>query len=152
AQMSFGIDALRATGAVALIGHFSCLLAEGHGAAGAPEEGLRVLAEVDPSRALALSSEIARLRGELLLQAARGSREAQDQAEPCFHEALKISREQKAKSMELRASLSLSRLMVLQGRRVEARMALRGIFGSFTEGFDTPDLRDAMKLTQALEG
>jgi class 3 adenylate cyclase/predicted ATPase len=151
AQMSPGIEALRATGAVALIGHFSCLLAEGHAAAGKPEEGLRVLMGADPSRALALSSELARLRGELLLQAANGSREAQDQAEPCFLEALRISREQKAKSMELRAALSLGRLRIRQGRRTDAKAALSGIFNSFTEGFDTPDLRDALKLLRELE-
>jgi class 3 adenylate cyclase/predicted ATPase len=151
AQMVPGIEALRATGAVALIGHFSCLLAQGHAAAGKPDEGLRVLAAADPTRALALSSELSRLRGELLLQAADGGRDVQDQAEQCFREALKISREQKAKSMELRAALSLCRLRIRQGKRVEAREALDGIFGSFTEGFDTPDLRDATKLMRELE-
>ena len=151
AQIVPGMEALRATGAVALIGHFSCLLAQAYAAAGKPEEGLRVLADADPARALALSSELSRLRGELLLQAADGSREAEDEAEKCYREALKISREQKAKSMELRASLSLCRLMTRQGKRAEAREALDGIFSSFTEGFDTPDLRDAMKLMQELE-
>ena len=53
--------------------------------------------------------------------------------------------------MELRASLGLCRLMIRQGKRAEARDALGGIFSSFTEGFDTPDLRDAMKLMQELE-
>jgi hypothetical protein len=110
-----------------------------------------VLAAADPSHALALSSEMSRLRGELLLQAANGGRDAEDQAEQCFGEALTISREQKAKSMELRASLSLSRLMVRQGKRAEARKALAGILNSFSEGFNTPDLRDAMKLMQELE-
>jgi predicted ATPase len=86
-----------------------------------------------------------------LLQAADGGRDAQDQAEQCFREALMISREQRAKSLELRASLSMSRLMVRQERCTEAREALAGIFNSFTEGFDTPDLRDAMKLMQELE-
>jgi predicted ATPase len=53
--------------------------------------------------------------------------------------------------MELRAALSLCRLRIRQGKRVEAREALDGIFGSFTEGFDTPDLRDATKLMRELE-
>jgi class 3 adenylate cyclase/predicted ATPase len=150
AQMVPGINALRATGAVALLGHFSCLLAEAHAVAGKPEEGLRVLADADPTRALALSSELSRLRGELLLQAGDGGPAALDQAEQCFRQALTISREQSAKSLELRASMSLSRLMVSQDRCAEARKALAGIFSSFTEGFDTPDLRDAIKLMQEL--
>ena len=152
AQMMPGMDALRATGAVALLGHFSCLLAKAHAAAGRPKEGLRVLSTVDSSRALALSSELVRLQGELLLMEAAGdSGDAEDRAEQCFHEALRISKEQRAKSMELRASLSLSRLMVRRGRRADARDALAGILSSFTEGFDTPDLRAATELIQELE-
>jgi class 3 adenylate cyclase/predicted ATPase len=150
AQMSLGVEALRATDAVALMGYFSLLLAEAHAAAGRPEEGLRVLAAVDVTRAQCFASELSRLRGELLLKAGDGSRAVQDQVEECFHQALTISREQRAKSMELRASMSLSRLMVHQSRRADARKALAGVFSSFTEGFDTPDLRDARKLMEEL--
>jgi class 3 adenylate cyclase/predicted ATPase len=149
-QMCLGLDALRATGAVALMGYFSGLLAEALAEAGKPEEGLRVLAGVDVTRALCFASLLSRLRGELLLKVGDGSGAVQDQAEQCFREALNISREQSAKSPELRASMSLSRLMVHQSRRADARKALAGVFSSFTEGFDTPDLRDARKLMEEL--
>jgi class 3 adenylate cyclase/predicted ATPase len=151
AQMRLGVEALRATDAVALMGYFSGLLAETLAEAGKPEEGLRVLAGADVTRALCFASLLSRLRGELLLKVGDGSRAVQDQAEQCFRQALTISREQGAKSMELRASMSLSRLMVHQGRRADARQALAGIFSWFTEGFDTPDLRDARKLMEELE-
>jgi predicted ATPase len=148
--MSLGLEALRATDAVALMGYFSCLLAEAHAGAGRPEEGLRVLAGVDVTRALCVASELSRLRGELLLKVGDGSRALQDQVEECFRQALTTSKEQSAKSLELRASMSLSRLMVQQSRRADARKALVDVFSSFTEGFDTPDLRDARRLMEEL--
>jgi len=74
----------------------------------------------------------------------------QAEAEQCFRQALTISTEYKAKSFELRAAMSLSRLWLRQGKRLEARQALGEIFGSFTEGFDTPDLRDAKMLLDEL--
>jgi predicted ATPase len=149
-QMSLGVEALRATDAVALMGYFSCLLAEAHAEAGRPEEGLRVLAGVDVTRAQCVASELSRLKGELLLRVGDVSGAVQDQVEQCFRQALTISRAQSAKSLELRASMSLGRLMVQQSRRADARKALAGVFSWFTEGFDTPDLRDARKLMEEL--
>jgi predicted ATPase len=64
--------------------------------------------------------------------------------------ALTVAREQQAKSWELRASTSLARLWRDQGKRTEARDLLAPIYGWFTEGFDTPDLKDAKALLDQL--
>ena len=71
-------------------------------------------------------------------------------AEACFDKALRIARRQEAKSPELRAATSLARLWVEEGRRAEARDLLAPVYGSFTEGFDTQDLKDAKALLDAL--
>ena len=71
-------------------------------------------------------------------------------AEQSFHTALEISREQRAKSWELRATTSLGRLLRDTGRRDEARAMLTEIYNWFTEGFDTADLKDAKALLEEL--
>jgi predicted ATPase len=76
----------------------------------------------------------------------------QAEAETCFRQALDIARRQQAKSWELRAALSLSRLWQHQGRRAEANELLVPIYGWFTEGFDTADLQEAKVLLDELEG
>ena len=83
-----------------------------------------------------LLAETYRLQGEVLLRRGKG-------AEECFRKALDIARRQQAKSWELRAAMSLSRLWQQQGKRDEARELLPPIYGWFTEGFDTADLREA---------
>jgi predicted ATPase len=72
------------------------------------------------------------------------------EAETCFHQALAIARHQQAKSLELRAAMSLARLWQQQGKRTDARELLVPIYGWFTEGFDTADLQDAKALLEAL--
>jgi len=72
------------------------------------------------------------------------------EAEACFHQALAIARRQQAKSLELRAAMSLSRLWQRQGKPVEARDLLALIYGWFTEGFNTADLREAKALLEEL--
>ena len=72
------------------------------------------------------------------------------EAEGCFHRAIEIARSQKARSWELRAATSLARLWRDQGRRNEARSLLAPIYGWFTEGFDTADLKDAKALLDEL--
>jgi predicted ATPase len=72
------------------------------------------------------------------------------EAETCFQQALSIARRQEAKSWELRAGMSLSRLWQQQGKRDEPRQLLAPIYGWFTEGFDTPDLQEAKALLEAL--
>jgi predicted ATPase len=88
-----------------------------------------------------------RVKGELLL---RRSAKHHAEAERCFRQALEIARRQGAKSQELRAAMSLSRLWQHQGKRGEARELLAPIYGWFTEGFDTADLQEAKTLLAAL--
>jgi predicted ATPase len=94
-----------------------------------------------------LLAEAYRLRGEFLLR-----QEVPDapQAEACFQQALTVARRQQAKSWELRAAISLSRLWQHQGKRDEAHQLLAPIYGWFTEGFDTADRQEAKALLQAL--
>jgi predicted ATPase len=100
-------------------------------------------------------AELHRLRGELLLLAGQPTpHEAGDrvsQAELCFRQALEIARSQQSKSLELRAGSSLACLWAQNGKRVEARDLLAPIYGWFTEGFGTPDLRDAKALLETLQ-
>jgi predicted ATPase len=74
------------------------------------------------------------------------------EAERCFRTAIEIARRQSARSPELRATTSLARLLDEQGRREEARTTLAEIYGWFTEGFDTADLKDAKALLEELNG
>jgi predicted ATPase len=73
-----------------------------------------------------------------------------NQVEYCFRAAIDIARAQSAKSWELRATTSLARLLATQGHRDEARTMLAEIYGWFTEGFDTADLKDAKALLDEL--
>ena len=94
-------------------------------------------------------AELHRLKGELLSQqrvATHGESSVLVEAEAHFHEALAIARRQQAKSLELRAAMSLSQLWQRQGKRTEARQLLAGVYHWFTEGFDTADLQEAKAL------
>ena len=98
-------------------------------------------------------AELHRLRGELLLQGAdRADRSALpgDEAEASFRQAIAIARRQKARSLELRAALSLTRLQACLGQRSEALASLADVFDWFTEGQDTPDLREARALLEGM--
>jgi predicted ATPase len=139
----------RATGMEAWMSHFIALLAAAYEIAGQIEESLTLLDE-----ALQLSertgerwfaAEANRHKGELLLR--QGHAEA---AEELYRKALSIAREQEAKLWELRAAASLARLRRDQGRRAEACDLLAPVYGWFTEGFDTPDLKEARALLDAL--
>ena len=88
-----------------------------------------------------------RLKGELLLALPAAH---QAEAEACFREAIALARSQSAKSWELRAVLSLSRLYRQQGKMEEARPMLAEIYGWFTEGFDTADLQEAEALLEVI--
>lgn len=76
--------------------------------------------------------------------------EAAREAEECFLKAIEISRRQQAKSLELRAVISLTRLWQQQGKQQEARRRLAEIHHGFTEGFDTEDLKEAKTLLEEL--
>jgi predicted ATPase len=150
-QMHQGMTAVLATGQE--LGRPFCLvlLAEVAGQVGQAAEGLRLLGEAlavmaDSGRG-DLLAEAYRLQGEFLLRQA-GPDAAQ--AEASFQQALTVARRQQAKSWELRAAMSLSRLWQWQGKRDEARQLLAPIYSWFTEGFDTADLREAEALLEEL--
>jgi predicted ATPase len=149
AQMHQGMAAVLATGQELSRPLHLVLLAEAAGHAGQVEEGLRLLIEalesLETSGRGDLLVEAHRLRGELLLRQATPDAA---QVEACFQQALAIARRQQAKSWELRAATSLSRLW--QGKREEARALLAPIYGWFTEGFDTADLQEAKRLLDEL--
>jgi len=118
---------------------------------GAIDEGLGVVTDAlgmaDETGSRLWNPEFYRLKGELLL--ARDPAAGPD-AETAFRQAIDVARGQSAKSWELRAALSLSRLWQRQGNRDEARRLLQEIYGWFTEGFDTADLRQARALLDEL--
>jgi predicted ATPase len=151
AQMRQGLADRRATGTELARPYFLGLLAEASGHEGQVDEGLAVLAEartaVDTTGERLYEAEILRLTGALLLKQAMAD---EPQAEACFHQALAVARHQQAKSLELRAAVSLSRLWQRQGKCHAARMLLAPIYGWFTEGFDTPDLQEAKALLEQL--
>ena len=113
--------------------------------------GLKVLAAlvaaVEKTGEGFYEAELHRLKGELLLQQVVPD---EHQAGACFQQALAIAHRQEAKSLELRAAMSLARLWQSQGKRTEAHELLAPIYGWFTEGFDTADLQEAKTLLEAL--
>jgi len=131
--------------------HIMVLLTAACEIAGEIEEGFTLLDEalqiVERTGERRLTAEINRHRGQLLLR--EGHTEA---AEELYHKALGIAREQEAKLWELRAAASLARLRRDQGRRTEARDLLAPVYGWFTEGFDTQDLKEAKALLDEVGG
>ncbi|MBL7183608.1 MAG: AAA family ATPase, partial [Anaerolineae bacterium] len=149
AQIRQGVARLRATGSEFHHPHFLSWLAEGHAKAGQVEEGLARLAEalglVERTGERYYEAEIHRLRGDLLWMQGNGP-----EAEAEYDKAIQVARQQSAKSLELRATMSLSRLLQTQGKQEQARQLLAEIYSWFTEGFDTPDLKDARALLDEL--
>jgi predicted ATPase len=147
AQVRQGIAAWRATGAALLVPYFCTILADVADQLGHPEDGLQGLGEaytlVEQHDERWWEAEIHRLRGVLLL---RQTGTPQAEAETWLQRALDVARHQEAKSLELRAATSLSRLWQRQGQRAEAHALLAPIYGWFTEGFDTADLQEAKAL------
>jgi class 3 adenylate cyclase/predicted ATPase len=147
AQMRQGRAALEATGAQLFVTHPVSLLVKAHTNAGRAEEGLTVLGEalamVTRTGDGAWDAELYRLKGELVLAVSR-SRHAE--AEACFRQAIDIASTRRAKSLELRAAMSLSRLWERQGRKDAARRLLGELYPWFTEGFETADLKEAKAL------
>jgi predicted ATPase len=153
AQMRQGLTAWVATGAETHRTYFLGLLAEALGRGGRIDEALDVLAAalvmMHGTGTVFYGAELHRLQGEFLLRRA-AARGASREAEACFHRALDLAQHQQAKSLELRAAMSLTRLYQQRGRPAEARPLLAGCYGWFTEGFDTPDLREARGLLEQL--
>jgi predicted ATPase len=151
--MRQGLTAYEATGAELERPYSLALLAEAYGHVGQTAEGLHLLAEalglVDTRGDRWCEAELYRLKGDLLLTL---SPPHQTEAEACLHQALAAARRQQAKSWELRAAMSLSRLWQQQGKCQEAHDLLAPLYGWFTEGFDTADLREAKALLEELSG
>jgi predicted ATPase len=145
-----GLDTYRATGAAVLYTYWAVLLAEALGRVGAAEEGLRVLdaalATIPDSGEQRSEAELYRFKGELLQHLPGHLQQADLTPEACFHQALDVARRQQAKSLELRATVSLGWLWMAQGKRSQACQLLEGIYSWFSEGFDTPDLQAAKAL------
>jgi class 3 adenylate cyclase/predicted ATPase len=145
-----GLAAYRSTGAELWMPHHIALLARACEIAGQMEDALTHLGDalqiVERTGERWFAAELNRHKGQLLLQ--QGHTEA---AEELYRKALGIAREQEAKMWELRAAVSLARLRRDRGRRTEARDLLAPVYGWFTEGFDTPDLKDTKALLDELE-
>lgn len=182
AHLRRGLVAFRETGAEMTRPHSLTLLAERQGQVGQVEEGLTILTEALDITAMTserwFEAETYRLKGELTLQKefqVQGSKfqipstqpltpSIQAEAEECFLKAIEIARKQQAKSLELRATMSLVRLRQQQAmqpesrtthyatraRLDEARTMLSEIYNWFTEGFDTADLQEAKALIEEL--
>ncbi len=97
-----------------------------------------------------MKRKLYRLKGELLQNAERSVRHTELTPESCFQKALDIARRQQAKSLELRAAMSLARLWQPQDKRQEAYGLLAPVYEWFTEGFDTADLQKAKALLAEL--
>jgi predicted ATPase len=164
-QIHQGMAAHRATGVELYRPHHLALLAEAYEKTGQVEEGLRALAEaltvVDKNGERFYEAELYRLKGQLALQQKSKeqrvkiatssepptpSTQAEAEVEACFCKAIEIAQRQQAKSLELRAVISLSRLWQQQGKYTEAHRRLSEIYNWFTEGFDTKDLQEAKGL------
>ena len=152
AELRSAMATIRAIGTAAELPWYLALLAGAHAIVGQTAEGLDAIAEalalVASTNERFYEAEIYRVKGELLLK--HGGSNTAAEAESCFRQALDIARVQSAKSWELRAATSLARLWRDQGKRAEARDLLAPVYGWFTEGFDTPDLKDAKALLDAL--
>jgi predicted ATPase len=168
AQIRRGLAAYRATGGeVHARTHSLVALAEVCLKVGRTEEGLSALAEavdfMNSHEERWLEAELYRLKGELTLEQSKvqGPKskvadphplvpDLQTEAEACFQKAIGIACKQQAKSLELRATMSLARLWQQQGKTAEARELLAPVYHWFTEGFDTKDLQEAKALIEEL--
>ena len=146
-----GLADYRATGAELFSPHFLALLADAHWRAGQAAAGLSLLADALDRVAKGgprwIEPELHRLKGELLLALPEADT---TEAEACFRHALAIAREHGARMLELRTATSLARLWRDIGRTGEARELLAPVYEWFTEGFDTPDLKEAEALLHEL--
>ena len=155
-QLQEGLAAVRAMEGELWVPLFLGALAQGYGQGGQTKEGLAVLAQalamVEKNDERWSEAELYRLKGALTLQQSKvqGPKSKVEEAEECFHKAVEIARNQQAKSLELRAVMSMSRLWQQQGKQKEAHQMLSEVYNWFTEGFDTADLKDAQALLDEL--
>jgi predicted ATPase len=149
AALRSGLAAYRATRAESWVTNYIALLAEAYEIAGQVDDALaqfdHALQVVERTGQRWFAAELNRHKGQLLLR--QGHAEA---AEELYRRALRIAEEQGAKLWELRAAVSLARLRRDQGHRAEAHALLSPVYGWFTQGFDTADLKDAKALLDGL--
>jgi class 3 adenylate cyclase/predicted ATPase len=152
-QIGQGLTTLKTAGVEIMMPYFLALQAEALGKCGQTEEGLHRLSEAqaaaDATAERWWQAEIHRVRGELLLHhvgAPELKAPERDEVEDCFRRALAIARAQGAKSLELRAAMSLNRMP--QAKNSDTRKTLEDIYNWFSEGFDTADLKEAKTLLE----
>jgi class 3 adenylate cyclase/predicted ATPase len=156
AEMRDGMAAFQATGAKMYMPFYLALIAQASAKIGEPEQGLvllaRALATVERTEERHWEAELYRLKGELTLQSkVQGANSPmKSEVDECFRKAIDIARKQGAKSLELRATTSLARVLASRDCRDEAHTMLAEIYSWFTEGFDTADLKDAKVLLDEL--
>ena len=174
AQLQQGLSAIRTTGTQIGSPWYLSLLAEALGKAGQIQDGLSLIDEafavIEKTGERLSEAECYRLRGELLLNDERKTRNAErrkkpkqmpsvhrssfivhhfEEAEVCYQQAIEIARQQNAKSFELRAATSLARLWQRQGKSQEAHTLLSDVYNWFTEGFETLDFQEAKAVLEA---
>jgi predicted ATPase len=146
-----GITAYRATGATGSLPLLLSSLASAYAEMGKFEDAWRdieeAIAAIEITKEKSFEADINRLAGEIALKSPQLSAKS---AEAYFQRALAVARQQQAKSWELRAATSMARLWRDQGKRGEARKLLAPVYGWFTEGFDTRDLKEAKALMEEL--
>jgi predicted ATPase len=151
AEMQRGLAAKQAGGAQIKVPYNLGVLAAAYARAGRPVEALPLLTDaferVEETGERWFEAELHRRKGEVVLCLSDADRA---EAERCFHKAMSVAQAQGAKLWELRAATSLARLWRDQGRRAEAHDVLAPVYGWFTEGFDTADLKDARALLDEL--
>ena len=149
--MRMEIESLHSIGIQMFRPYYLALLGDCCRQVGAVDEGLSVLEEAQTVAGCTgehwWDAELHRLKGEMLLSQSRYNR---SEAKTCFDQALSVAHKQNAKSLELRAAMSLARLWRDQGKVQQARELLAPVYGWFTEGFDTRDLKDAKALLEEL--
>ena len=149
-MMQDAIDERRAKNLWRRQDYYLAIVAETLGRVGKVERGLDAISEalrlVDQTGDRRWEAIVHRVHGELLTQSTKD----RSKAEACFQKAIEIAQRQNAKSLELRAAVSLGRLWRDQGKQAEARDLLAPVYGWFTEGFDTADLKDAKAVLEAV--
>jgi len=145
------ITAFRSTGATFLLPWFLSNLARAYAELFQFDDAWRCIAEamtaVETTKETMTEAEIHRIAGEIALMSPEPDAA---KAQACFQRSLAVARAQQAKSWELRAAISLARLWRDRGKRAEAHDLLAPVYGWFTEGFDTLDLKEAKALLDAL--
>jgi predicted ATPase len=146
-----GISAWRSTGATTWLPQYLSYLAKAYADLGRFEEAQRTITEamtmIEATKERWCEAEVHRTGGEIALMSPQPNLA---QAKPFFEQALTIARQQQAKSWELRAAMSMARLWHDQGKPKQAREILAPIYGWFTEGFDTLDLKEAKAILDNL--